>query len=377
MKIVCLTRHLKMGGLERQLAGLAVELKTLGNEVQVVTYHSGDFFDGILEEHHIPHRVIPKGHLTAISVVRLLRHFKREKTDLVIAFGASAGRKACGVKLLWPHFRLIVSERNANPHQMPFDTYRMLFYRLADYILCNSYHQADYLRTRFPALSGKIGTIVNFVDADAFQPAAEPPRNPVFTLVTTARACARKNVLRYLEAVRILRGQGRELTVLWYGKSHNSRYLRHCEKAIRKAGLQDCFFLLPGQRDVAAIYRQADAFCLPSLYEGTSNSIAEAFCCGLPVLCSDVSDNSLYVRPGISGFLFDPLNPASIAEAIHQAMDSDETALREMGLNGRTLMQDKLSPARFRESYRQLIEAISWKAPCTSAPSPHSCRPDE
>ena len=43
MKIICLTRHLKMGGLERQMAGLAVMLKGLGHDVQVVTFHGGDF----------------------------------------------------------------------------------------------------------------------------------------------------------------------------------------------------------------------------------------------------------------------------------------------------------------------------------------------
>ena len=359
MKIVCLTRHLNMGGLERQLAGLAVELKTLGHEVQVVTYHPGDFFDGILEEQGIPHRIIPKGHFTVVSIVRLLRYFRKTKVDLVIAFGASAGRKACAVKRLWPHFRLIVSERNANPRQTPFDTYRMLIYRQADFIVCNSYRQADFLRTHFPAQSGKIGTIVNFVQTDAFQPATEPANNPVFTLVTTARVCARKNVLRYIEAIRILHDEGRELTVLWYGKTRDNRYLRRCEKAVRKAGLQDCFFLLPKQQDVAAIYWKADAFCLPSLYEGTSNSLSEALCSGLPVLCSDVSDNPRYVQPGVSGFLFDPYKPASMAEAIRQAMDSGETVLREMGLKGRAIVQDALSPERFRENYRQLIGRIS------------------
>ena len=95
MRIICLTRHLKMGGLERQLAGLAVELDSLGNDVQVVTYHHGDFFDGILDEHQIPHRIIPKGHFTTVSIVRLARYFRKEQVDLVLAFGASAGRKAC------------------------------------------------------------------------------------------------------------------------------------------------------------------------------------------------------------------------------------------------------------------------------------------
>lgn len=359
MRIICLTRHLRMGGLERQLAGLAVELKSLGHDVQVVTFHRGDFFSGILDEHHIPHRIVPKGPFTAVSIIRLLRCFRKERVDLVIAFGASAGRKACCVKRLWPHFRLIVSERNANRNQPLFDAYRMLIYRLADQIVCNSYCQADFLRTRFPAQSGKISTIVNFVDADTFRPASEPPRNPVFTLVTTARICARKNVLGYIEAIRILHGQGRKALVLWYGKNHGSRYLRRCEKAIRKAGLQDCFFLLPGQRDAAAIYPKADAFCLPSLYEGTSNSLAEAFCCGLPVICSDVSDHSRYVHPGVTGFLFDPRDPVSMADAIRQAMDGGQTAILEMGLKGRSLVQDALSPERFRESYRLLIERIS------------------
>lgn len=358
MKIICLTRHLKMGGMERQLAGLAVTLKGLGHDVQVVTFHQGDYFDGVLAEHGVRHVMIPKGAFTAVSILRMRRYFRQEQPALVIAFGASAGRKACAVKWLWPHFRLVVSERNANPRQTLFDTYRMLIYRRADYILCNSYRQAEYLRARFPSLTEKIGTIVNFVEADAFQPAAEPAQNQVFTLVTTARVCARKNVLRYIEAVSLLRQQGRAVKVLWYGKSLRSRYLRRCEKAILAAGLQDSFFLLPGQWDVAALYRQADAFCLPSLYEGTSNSIAEALCCGIPVLCSDVSDNARYVRPGVSGFLFDPLQPVSLAEAIAKAMDCGGAALRQMGLQGRAIVQDLLSPALFRENYRHLLASL-------------------
>lgn len=35
-------------------------------------------------------------------------------------------------------------------------------------------------------------------------------------------------------------------------------------------------------------YRKADIFCLPSLYEGYSNVVAEAMSCELPLLCSSV-----------------------------------------------------------------------------------------
>ena len=77
------------------------------------------------------------------------------------------------------------------------------------------------------------------------------------------------------------------------------------------------------------------------------------------MLCSDVSDNSRYVRPGVTGFLFDPHDPVSMADAIRQAMDSGETTLRKMGLNGRSLVQDALSASKFRESYRLLIDSMT------------------
>ena len=196
---------------------------------------------------------------------------------------------------------------------------------------------------------------MNFIDTRAFLPAAVPPENPVFTVVTTARVCARKNVLGYIEAVHRLRAEGRTLKILWYGRSRDSHYLRRCEKAIRACGLEDCFFLLPSQRDTASLYGSADAFCLPSFYEGTSNSIAEALCCGVPVLCSDVSDNARYVRPGESGFLFNPHDPASLADALRQAMDLDPSARCRLGRQGRAIVLEALSPDRFRDSYDALL----------------------
>ena len=356
MKIICLIRHLKMGGAERQLSGLAITLHQLGHDVQVLTYHEGDFFDGILAAHGVPHVIVPKGGLSAVSIIRLSRYFKREKPDLVIAFAAGAGRKACLARMLGGPFRLWVSERNANPRKMPFDAYRMWLYGLAaDRIICNSHSQEAFLRAHFPRRAGQLCTVVNFIDTQAFLPPALPPENPVFTVVTTARVCARKNVLGFIEAVRRLQAEGRTLRVYWYGRNRDSRYLRRCEKAIREHGLQACFFLRPSQRDVTALYGSADAFCLPSFYEGTSNSLAEALCCGLPVLCSDVSDNARYVRPGESGFLVNPHDPASLAQALRQAMDLTPSARYQLGRQGRAIVLEALSPERFRDSYDALL----------------------
>ncbi len=54
MKIVCIIQALVMGGAERQLFGLAVQLKEKGHDVSVMTYRKGDFFRSYLEENHVP-----------------------------------------------------------------------------------------------------------------------------------------------------------------------------------------------------------------------------------------------------------------------------------------------------------------------------------
>lgn len=49
-------------------------------------------------------------------------------------------------------------------------------------------------------------------------------------------------------------------------------------------------------------YRKADVFCLPSLYEGYPNVVAEAMSCGLPILCSNVCENPYIVEEGAMAF---------------------------------------------------------------------------
>ena len=54
MRIVCLLRSLEVGGVERQLTGLAVLLKEAGHDVEIVTYIPRDFFSNYLKDNGIP-----------------------------------------------------------------------------------------------------------------------------------------------------------------------------------------------------------------------------------------------------------------------------------------------------------------------------------
>ena len=58
------------------------------------------------------------------------------------------------------------------------------------------------------------------------------------------------------------------------------------------------------------VYSQIDCLCLISDYEGFSNVIAEALCCGKAVVTSDIPENRYLIEDGINGFVVNQQSPA-------------------------------------------------------------------
>jgi glycosyltransferase involved in cell wall biosynthesis len=77
--------------------------------------------------------------------------------------------------------------------------------------------------------------------------------------------------------------------------------------------------------ELASLYRNAAAVVMPSLWEAASGPIFEAFAYGRPVACSDIPPLRSQVDfCGATVAFFDPLNPASIAEAVGRLLDDPE-----------------------------------------------------
>lgn len=74
------------------------------------------------------------------------------------------------------------------------------------------------------------------------------------------------------------------------------------------------------QEDLVNFYNLADLFVLPSLYEGFGLPVLEAFACGTPVACSNVS--SLPEVGGDVATYFDPKDPESIARTLELSIDA-------------------------------------------------------
>lgn len=111
-------------------------------------------------------------------------------------------------------------------------------------------------------------------------------------------------------------------------------------------------------KDIATAYHKADAFCLPSYYEGTPNVVCEAMASGLPILCSDVCDNARYVENGVNGLLFNPHDIESIADSLIKFINARDNSILEMGKNSREKALANFSIDKFNAQWKEQIKQL-------------------
>jgi teichuronic acid biosynthesis glycosyltransferase TuaC len=83
--------------------------------------------------------------------------------------------------------------------------------------------------------------------------------------------------------------------------------------------------------EVPELLNCADAFVLPTLHEGSNNSIIEAMACGLPIISSDIPEVRSQCDPSFS-ILVDPMDVQAIRKAIIRLRD-DESMRASMSEN--------------------------------------------
>jgi glycosyltransferase involved in cell wall biosynthesis len=113
---------------------------------------------------------------------------------------------------------------------------------------------------------------------------------------------------------------------------------------------------LPGERrDVPDVMRGLDAFVLPSLAEGISNTILEAMSCGLPVIATRVGGNAELVTPGVTGELVPAADVDAMARAL-LGLAGDRQRARAFGRAGREHVERRFSLEAMVAAYQQLYD---------------------
>jgi len=109
--------------------------------------------------------------------------------------------------------------------------------------------------------------------------------------------------------------------------------------------------------DVPSILRSCDIFLSTSLFEGVSNSIMEALAAGLPVVATDVGDNSFLIRNGINGYLVPCRDIDKIVEKLEYLSGSWEVR-NEFGKNSIKVIETKFSKMKLLDCYLSLFSKL-------------------
>ena len=93
--------------------------------------------------------------------------------------------------------------------------------------------------------------------------------------------------------------------------------------------------IFAGERtDIPRVLQEVNISALPSLSEGFSNSLLEAMVARLPVVATNVGGNPEIVTDGKTGILVPARDPAALANAMIQILESPSLA-RQFGEAGR------------------------------------------
>ena len=198
------------------------------------------------------------------------------------------------------------------------------------------------------------------VDARHFRPgpaaseveASLPPRPRV---VFTGRLHPQKNLDLLIDAwPGVARGSGASLVLVGQGPERDRLQARAAS-----LGVADRVHFAGNVADPADHLRAADAFALPSLAEGMSNSLLEAMATGLPCLATAIGGNTDLLAPGPAGILLPGSDPLAWSDALNRVL-KDAAFAAQLGAEARRRVEVDFSLAavvdRYQELYRRLLD---------------------
>ena len=243
-----------------------------------------------------------------------------------------------------------------------FRGYRWLFRRVAPdcRVICISNSVADHVRRRLRVPEQRIDTVVNAipdlqVDAERGQLRRELEiPDAAFCVLFVGRLRVQKSVDTLIDAAAILRRSIPELTVLIVGDGPDREALAARIEALGLAGTVQL-------RGVTATperyFACADAFALPSVFEGFGLVLLEAFRAGLAAVATDIEGPAELISDGDNGLLVQPRQPDQLAAALLR-LHREPDLRRAIGGRGR----DGFTSRYEITDYAARIEALYQRA---------------
>ena len=172
--------------------------------------------------------------------------------------------------------------------------------------------------------------------------------NDVPRLLFLSNLLIDKGVLVLLDALRILKDEGRSFVCDFVGGETADIDAKRFEEEVKRRGLND-FAVYKGKKygtDKAEEFESADIFVLPSFNEAFPLVNLEAMSYGLPIVSTNVGGVTEAIRDGENGLICDVNNPDSLARSI-EALLNDEGLRQRMGEKGYHMFKVRFTEEAF------------------------------
>lgn len=225
----------------------------------------------------------------------------------------------------------------------------------------------QWLTERIGVSPEQVTHICNGVDSNQFYPRLGPVAtlgptdflcDDAFVIGSVGRMVEVKDFTSLVEAFLLLLSRGPDrhsrlrLMIIGDGPGRQS-----CIALLAQAGAAHLAWLPGSRHDIPQLMRAMDLFVLPSLAEGSSNTILEAMASGLPVVATRVGGNEDLVQAGQSGMLIPIRSPARLADTIDHYYQMPGLAYSH-GVQGRRMVLTKHSLTAMMNAYLGVYDAM-------------------
>lgn len=243
--------------------------------------------------------------------------------------------------------------------------------RLSDTITGNSPQVLEFTRSVEGPVAAPMAMIPSGIDTARFDPAAVGLASrqrlrselgigqaPVVGTAITFRP--RKGFRMLFEAMAELRRRVPQAQVLIAGADEMPAEPAELARALE---LEGSIHLLGRRADMPEVLSAFDVFVLPSESEGMSNAILEAMAMELPVVVTAVGGAPVVVEEGVSGFLVDYPDSASMADRL-DLLFADPARRRSVGEAARRRVVAAYSSAGMVRQMEELyVTLLNGKKP--------------
>ena len=351
MKVLLVTNDFppKPGGIQQYLGGW---VRNFDGEVRVLAPKDDGVVDGVVRGRS----------KWMLPTPRVRRWIEREivafEPDIVL-FGAPMPLAHLGPRLRRhtgvPYAVLCYGAEVTVPASIPL--YRQLVawpLRRADVVLALSRYTARRVERLIQRPVAAVGAGIG----ERFKP-GDRPEGDVIGCVS--RFVPRKGQARVLDAVALLREEGRDVSALLVGTGRDEKRLRRLAKRL---GVPTRFEVGVPYEQLPDMYRQMTVFAMPSRsrwfgldVEGLGLVYLEASACGVPVITGASGGAPEAVDPGVTGFVTDTYD--GLLDAL-RLLVSDREQAREMGRNGVAWVASQYSwevvTKRFSDAFAEVID---------------------